>query len=177
MLTLAAAQEAPRGWGGPVAILAAVVVFYLFATTHQRIRDARRTPSPTPRGGRGVRVKPQVRSVSDTDNTTPDTTDDTDAETDWWGRIVEVGGRRFRQARQIMRTGALDDEDDEFEHADDDVDLALDDEPETMEEAIARMDEAGVPYAEIVRAVMRDYEVSESTAKRRIRDVRASEAA
>lgn len=149
--------EPSRGWGGPLAILIAVAVFVAIATVHHNITEARarRPHSPAGRGARVVGVKPLVSSVSDTS--------DTDADTGWWGRIVELGGHRVRQIE------------DGHQPADDDIDLALDggDESETLEEFIARADDAGVPYAEIVRDAVRAFRVSESTAKRRIRDVRA----
>ncbi|GAB3817594.1 hypothetical protein GCM10027605_68550 [Micromonospora zhanjiangensis] len=111
------------------------------------------------RGGDNRRgVNPQLSEVSDTDDTT--------ADTPWWGRIVERGGRRVR-----VVPGAVPERDPEL-----DWDLEEGD-TETLEEAVDRMDQDGVPYAEIVRRVMADYEVSESTAKRRIRESRQARAA
>ncbi|MEK8108637.1 hypothetical protein NKG94_34375 [Micromonospora sp. M12] len=46
-------------------------------------------------------------------------------------------------------------------------------EPETEEDAVTRMLDGDVQYAEIVRRLMADFRISEATAKRRIRDVRA----
>ncbi|MFI6228862.1 hypothetical protein ACIBCR_16285 [Micromonospora echinospora] len=168
---LAAAQEPERGWGGPVALLVAVAAFYVIISVHHRIQEARErraNPSPTPPTGRGVSDTTQVRAVSDTD----DTARDTEPDTGWWGRIVESGGRRFRVYDQPAAAA---------EPADDEVDVALDDdehdepeeETETIEDVIALMLDRGHQYAEIVRHVMEEFEVSEATAKRRIRDVRA----
>lgn len=153
MFTLAA-QEPQRGWGGPVALLIAVAAFIALATLHDAWMRRRGLPSPTEGDDPDDGVNPQVGSVSDTSDTAGDP--------GWWGRIVERGGRRVRVAAPP---------------ADDDVDLALDDEPETLEEAVARLDAEGVPYAEIVRRVMADFRVSESTAKRRIRDSREARSA
>ncbi|OKI52842.1 hypothetical protein [Micromonospora sp. CB01531] len=147
MFTLAAAQEPHRGWGGPVALLIAVAVFITIATLHD-VWMRRGLPSPTEGDDTEDGVTAQVSKVSDTD--------DTDRDTNWWGRIVEHGGRRVR-VDGPPRDEALD--------------LELDDEEpaETLEEAVDRMDRQGVPYAEIVRRVMADHQVSESTAKRAIR--------
>ncbi|WP_416902777.1 hypothetical protein [Micromonospora echinospora] len=151
---IAAADEPSRGWGGPIALLIVVIVYVTGATIHAHFMPDE-DPSPTERGARGVSVKQQVRAVSDTDDTTPDT--------DWWGRIVNIGGRRVRVYDQPA--------------ADGEVDVALDDdeadEEETIEDVIAGMLDRGHQYAEIVRHVMEEFEVSEATAKRRIRDVRA----
>jgi hypothetical protein len=160
MLILAAVtQEPQRGWGGPIALLIAGAIFIAFATglhQFQEAREARRNPSPTPPGGRGVRVKPQVSAGSDTDDTDRDTDD-------WQGRIVQVDGAYYRV---YPRPDAGVDEDD--------VDLELDEpDEETIEQAVIRMDGEGVPYNEMVRRLVADYRVSESTAKRRIRDTRA----
>lgn len=60
--------------------------------------------------------------------------------------------------------------------ANEDVDLDGEGEPEepaTIEEVVGAMLDRGHPYAEIVRSIMDEFEVSEATAKRRIRDVRA----
>ncbi|OKI47245.1 hypothetical protein A6A27_10375 [Micromonospora sp. CB01531] len=153
MFTLAAAEPS-RGWGGPVALLIAAVVFVAFATLHD-VWMRRGLPSPTEGDDTDGGDTSQVSSVSDTD--------DTDRDTSWWGRIAEVGGRRVR-VDQEPRDEALD--------------LDLEDEkPESLEEAVDRMDRQGVPYVEIVRRVMADYQVSESTAKRRIRDSREARSA
>ncbi|MCX4474797.1 hypothetical protein OOK41_31550 [Micromonospora sp. NBC_01655] len=158
---LAAAEEPSRGWGGPIALAIVAAVYIAGATIHHHVRS-RQDPSPTGEGDTSVSVKPQVSAASDTDDTTRDT--------GWWGRIVEVGGQRVRAtgARTAPAREA-------------DVDLDLDgddeqDEPETIEDVIDRLDFRGVPYAEIVATVMGGFRVSESTAKRRIRDTRAARA-
>lgn len=157
MFTLAEAAQSQRGWGGPVALLIAVVAFLAFAGLHYAWHERRGLPSPTEDGDTDTGVNTQVSEVSDTD--------DTDHDTGWWGRIVEVGGRRVRAGGPAPRDPVVDvalDEDDEPEE-----------EPATIEEVVATMLDRGHPYAEIVRHVMDEFEVSEATAKRRIRDVRA----
>ena len=156
MFTNLAAAEPHRGWGGPVAILAAVAVFITYATLLDAWQRRRGLPSPTGEGDTDTGVNAQVGAVSDTDDTTGDT--------NWWGRIVERGGRRVRVDGE-PRDEALD------------LDLDGDDEPESLEDAVDRMDRQGVAYAEIVRRVMAAYRVSESTAKRRIRDSREARTA
>ncbi|MCX4470433.1 PqqD family protein [Micromonospora sp. NBC_01655] len=155
---LAAAEEPSRGWGGPIALAIVAAVYIAGATIHHHVRS-RQDPSPTGEGDTGVSVKPQVSTVSDTD--------DTDRDTDWWGGIAEVGGRRIRvygPAPTAGREADVDlDQDDEEEE----------DEPETIEAVIGKMLDRGHQYAEIVRHVMEEFEVSEATAKRRIREVRA----
>ncbi|MEV6693354.1 hypothetical protein AB0M35_17980 [Micromonospora sp. NPDC051196] len=151
---LAAAEEPTRGWGGPIALGIAIAIYIAGATIHYNYRERRGLPSPTGEGDTDFGVNPQVTVVSDTDDTSRDTTG-------WWGRIVERDGRRVRAA------GPPPDRD-EAVHLD-----LVDEEPETIEDAIGRMLDRGCPYAEIVRQVMDEFEVSEATAKRRIRDVRA----
>lgn len=149
MITFAAEQAATRGWGGPVALAIVAAVYIAGVTLHHHFRGPH---SPTEGDGPGVRVTPQVSSVSDTD--------DTKRDTGWWGRVITLpDGRR-------ARAHAAEDVDDE-------VDVDLDDESETEEEAVARMLDDDVQYAEIVRCLRADFRVSEATAKRRIRDVRA----
>ncbi|MFF0721360.1 hypothetical protein [Micromonospora sp. NPDC003816] len=154
MLTLAAAAEATRGWGGPVALLVVAVLYIAGATIHYGWLEKRGAlPSPADDGDIDSGVKPQVSEVSDTD--------DTGRDTGWWGRIVERDGRRVRAAEPAQER-------------DEELDLELvDEEPATPEDVIGRMLDRGHPYAEIVRQVMDEFEVSEATAKRRIRDVRA----
>ncbi|WP_036374345.1 PqqD family protein [Micromonospora sp. ATCC 39149] len=160
-ITLAAADEPTRGWGGPIALAIVAAAYIAGATLHDWWRRTRQDPSPTGDGDTESGVKPQVTQVSDTS--------DTDRDTGWWGRIVEVGGRRVRTADGPEPT------------RDTDVDLDLDgddaedeeDEAESIEDVIGKMLDRGHPYAEIVRSIMEEFEVSEATAKRRIRDVRA----
>lgn len=149
MITLAA-QDAPRGWGGPIALLVAAAIFVAYATLLDAWQRRREVHSPTEGDAPGVRVTPQARSVSDTDDTEPDT--------GWWGRIVVRNGKRIRASGPAV------------EVVDEELDLALE---ETLEDAIARMEDEGVAYMEIVRQVMDEHRVSESTAKRAIREVRA----
>jgi hypothetical protein len=160
---LAAAEEPTRGWGGPIALAVAVGTWYVFISVFHRVQEARggrRTdPSPTPPAGRGVSDTTQVRAVSDTADTARDT--------GWWGRIATVAGKRVR----VIEGTA--------EPVDEEVDVALDDdedERETEEDVVDRLDRRGVQYHEIVSTLMADFRISESTAKRRIRDARAARA-
>ncbi|MFI6160407.1 hypothetical protein ACIA59_10705 [Micromonospora haikouensis] len=159
MLLLAADAEPTRGWGGPIALVLVVAVYVAGATIHAHFRT-RENPSPTGDGDTDSGVNPQVTEVSDTA--------DTDRDTGWWGRIVEVGGRRVR-ATDAPRPDRDADVDLDLE----DDDEGEQDEPETIEDVIGKMLDRGHQYAEIVRQVMDEFEVSEATAKRRIRDVRA----
>ncbi|MCX5066885.1 hypothetical protein OOJ91_13620 [Micromonospora lupini] len=146
IMLIAASSEPDRGWGGPIALLVAGALFLLFIGI-QEYRD----PSPTEDEGSGVKVNSQVSSVPDTD--------DTGRDTGWFGRIVERGGRRVRVVDELV--------DDEL-----DLDLDDDEEPETIEAAVARLVDARQPYMEIVRHLMTVHRVSERTAKRRIREYR-----
>ncbi|TDC42101.1 hypothetical protein [Micromonospora sp. KC213] len=157
-IAAAAADEPSRGWGGPIALGVVIIIYITGATLHDWYRRSRGLPSPTDDVDTDAGVNAQVSAVSDTD--------DTDRDTGWWGRIVEVGGRRVRAAETRL-----------LEVRDAEVDLDLDgtepEEPETIEDVIGTMLDRGHAYAEIVRLVMEEFEVSEATAKRRIRDVRA----
>jgi hypothetical protein len=128
-------------------------------------------PSPTPALPTAERVK--VKATVGFTEPEPN-----EPESGWWGRIVERGGHRFRQAEQVWRTGdhelpPADDEPDE----DPDIDLALDEEEpeergETAEEYIARARRLGISHGQIVKVLMEHYGInSESTVKRRIREV------
>ncbi|MEW2442769.1 hypothetical protein [Micromonospora marina] len=155
MFTLAEAAEPQRGWGGPIALLVGVAAFLAFAGLHYWWQERKGLPSPTDDDDTDLGVNEQVSAVSDTD--------DTDRDTNPWGRIVNRGGRRVR----VYDTGR-----------DGELDLDLTElNPETPEEAADRMDREGVPYMEIVRTVMADYRVSESSAKRAIRDSRRARSA
>ncbi|WP_431895899.1 hypothetical protein [Micromonospora haikouensis] len=165
VLLAAAAEEPARGWGGPIALAAVAAVYIAGATLHHHFRT-REDPSPTGEGDSGSGVKPQVTQVSDTS--------DTDRDTGWWGRIVEVGGRRVRTADGPAPTRDTDvDLDLDGDDAEGEEDEGEEDEAESIEDVIGKMLDRGHQYAEIVRQVMEEFEVSEATAKRRIRDVRA----
>ncbi|MFI2663753.1 hypothetical protein [Micromonospora carbonacea] len=158
MLTIAAAAEASRGWGGPVALGLAIAAFAIVAGVTETLRTRLENPSPTEGDAPGVSVKQQVAAVSDTD--------DTDADTGgWWGRVATIGGRRVRVYDDV-------DEDQGDEHDDEHDDDRDEDEPTNMSMVIARMDDQGIAYSRIVDHLMDRYRVSESTAKRRIREVR-----
>lgn len=151
-MTLAAAAEPTRGWGGPIALALVAALYVAGATLHHHYRGPH---SPTEGDDPGIRINAQVRSVSDTG--------DTDRDTGWWGKVFTLpDGRRVRRASPVD------------EMVDDELDLALDGEqPETMDAAAAQMVADDRPYMEIVRHLMDEYGVSESTAKRAIRTVRA----
>jgi hypothetical protein len=74
VLLAATAAEPERGWGGPVALVIAGLVFWLGIQAHNRWKSTRETPSPTPTLIGGVTgVKPQVTAGSDTTtDTTPE---------------------------------------------------------------------------------------------------------
>lgn len=160
-MTLSAPATDHRSWAWLAAALAAYGLFLLFTPLIRKIRFP--SPPPAIEGVRRTKVQATV-GVTDDEPTEP-------AEVGWWGRIVEVGGVRMRQAKQIMATGGLEEpaEDD----LDDDVDIPLDDEEqgEKIEEYIARARDLRVPYNQIVKVVVDHYGVSESTAKRRIKEV------
>lgn len=157
----AAAREASRGWSGPVALAVACAVFWLVVVPVVEWVQRRRDPSPPPPRDPGVIEQGHV--VSDT------------ADTGWWGQIVDVGGVRMRRVQQVLKTGSAHLP--ELDGADEEIDLSLDDGSESVESWVTRVD-GTMPYAEIVRAGMDRFGVSESTMKRRIRDARdAGEAA
>ncbi|RLK13341.1 hypothetical protein DER29_4359 [Micromonospora sp. M71_S20] len=156
---LAAAEEPSRGWGGPIALGLVLAVYITGATLHDWWLRTHEAPSPTEEDDPGVSDPAQVSAVSDTDDTDRDTGG-------WWGRLITLpDGRRVRSTAP---TAPVDEE----------LDLDLDgdqdkEEPATIEDVIGTMLDRGHQYAEIVRHVMEEFEVSEATAKRRIRDVRA----
>ncbi|XVU25836.1 hypothetical protein ACQPZJ_01890 [Actinoplanes sp. CA-054009] len=171
MITLVAETATPqRGWGGPIAIIAAFAVIGVMHLIKVRNKN-QRTPSPT-------RPKALPRGAKTQVNVVPDT-DDTDADTGWWGSIVDLGdGRRIRRVKAVLATGSSrlpeDDEPVDGELVEDDIDLDLDepDGPESLEAWVAEhLDRMG--YAELVREGMRLWGVSERTVKRRIADEKA----
>lgn len=177
MMTLAAAATGqPRSWAGIIALILGYVGFRLVVFFWRKWREATPTPLSLPEGSR-----PKVQATVGVN------TDDTDADTSWWGRIVESSGDRFRVVRQIVTTGSAalppGGDDDEVDVA---LDAAPDDDPldvdglpasrsEELNEYVRRALAIPVPYSHIVRVAVKTYGVSESTAKRRIREVRAAE--
>lgn len=163
-MTLADAPDAHRSWAWLAAALAAYGIFLLFTPLIRKIRNP--SPPPAIEGVRRTKVQATVGVTKD-EPAEP-------AEIGWWGRIVEKGGVRYRQAKEIMATGGLAEP---AEGEGEDVDVPLDDEPaddeqdEKIEEYIARARGLRVPYNQIVRVVVEYYGVSESTAKRRIKEV------
>jgi hypothetical protein len=178
MLVAAAAEEAARGWDNTWGLLAGGAVIYAIwrVDLHLRSRTEIENPSPTPALPTAERVK--VKATVGFTDPEPD-----EPEVGWWGRIVEVGGVRYRQARQIAATGShvLPEPEVQPEPPEDDIDLALDDEPEATEEVdepieayINRALDLGIPYNQMVKVLMDHYAISKSTAKRRIGEVRSS---
>jgi hypothetical protein len=177
-MLLATAAEPARGWGGPIALLAAFLIFRIVVMPAGRwVMSKIGNPSPPPALPTAERVKAQATVGSTSDGST-------EPEVGWWGRIVEVGGVRVRQARQVWRTGshelpAADDPDEDLNidpDTDPDIDLALDgeeDDDETVEEYIARARGLKLPYNQIVKVIMEYYDLTEATAKYRIRKVDA----
>jgi hypothetical protein len=90
--------------------------------------------------------------------------------------LAHIGGTPWLRVRQVLRTGStagwdehlVDEQDDEPEP---------DDEPGTeqmtIEEFVLDADHRQMPYSTIVRTLVRDWQISESTAKRAIRQARA----
>lgn len=166
-MTLSAAADPHRSWAWLIAALVTYVLFLFFTPLIRKIRN----PSPPP-AIEGVRRTKAQATVGVTKDEPAEP-----AEIGWWGRIVEKGGVRYRQAKEIMATGGLAEP---AEDGDEDVDLPLDDDPEEpegdeqeekIEDYIARARYLQVPYKQIVRVVVDYYGVSESTAKRRIKEV------
>jgi hypothetical protein len=161
-MTLSAPAADHRSWAWLIAALAAYGLFLLLTPLIRKIRNP--SPPPALEGVRRTKVQATV-GVTENEPTEP-------AEVGWWGRIVEVGGVRIRQAKQIMATGGLEEltaEEGELEPPEDDTEE--DDEGEKIEEYIGRARDLRVPYNQIVRVVVDYYGISESTAKRRIREV------
>lgn len=157
MINLAAAAAEPdRGWGGPLALLAAVIIFIAISQGWEwwQARKIDTSSPPLDDPDTMIGVNPQVRTVSDTDDTDTDTIHE-------WGRVS-----RARQRMKVIRGWVW-----APKEAVDDVDQAGA-EGVPLEEFVAELDRAGVPYAQIVRRSMQHYGVSEATAKRRIRDAR-----
>lgn len=181
-MLLAAATEPARGWGGPIALLAAFLIFRVVVMPAGRwVMSKIENPSPPPALPTAERVKAQA-TVGSTDDGS------NEPEAGWWGRIIEVGGVRVRQAQQILRPAAHglppanNPENDDL-NEDPDIDLALDDdsepdeddgEGETVEEYIARARRLQLSYAQILRVVMEYYDLTEPAAKYRIRKVDAA---
>lgn len=170
-MLIAATANPPRSWAGIIALALGYVGFRIVVFFWVKWRQASPTPLSLPVGS-----QPKVQATVGVN------TDDTDADTSWWGRIVERNGERFRVVKQIVTTGVS-----ELPPADDDVDVALEAAPEDgsadneilrqekLEEYIAGALAVPVPYSHIVRIAVRHYGVSESTAKRRIREIREAQ--
>jgi hypothetical protein len=164
-MLLTAETTTNRSWAGLVALGVAYVLFRVGAYVWTKIKN----PSPTPALPAARRTKVQATVGVTEPEPTPQPVG-------WWGQIKEIGGVRFRQAQQVVKTGSAelpteDDEDDEDVDVPLDDDQAADEDDEKVEEYIARCRDLRVPYNQIVRVVVEHYGLSESTAKRRIRDV------
>lgn len=195
MMLIVAAGETQRGWGGPIALVVACGIFWLFVVVHRKITN----PSPTPPAQGGVKAIGAGRTgftpTGDTATRRPDPTrrptdprvdtgppprgteprrrdtggssaDPTD-DTAWYGRIVEAGGRRFRAAAHIARTGDSPPPEPVRDDFDDALDLV---EPIDLDEWLGWA--AGLGYNERVRRGVARFGISESSVKRRIRDLR-----
>jgi hypothetical protein len=171
-MLLAATTEPARGWGGPIALLAAFLIFRIVVMPAGRwVMSKIGNPSPPPALPAAERVKAQATVGSTGDGSSG-------PEAGWWGRIVEVGGVRVRQAQQIWRTGShelppADEPEGDEPDEDPEIDLALeeDEEGETVEQYIHRARDLKLPYNQIVRVIMQYYDLTEPTAKYRIRKV------
>lgn len=207
MLYAAASAETPRGWGGPLALLAAFVIFRVVVMPVSRwVMSKIGNPSPPPALPAGSRKKVQ--------STVGFTDDEPDRVRDYsWGRIgyerrreiaeepeeLPAGAdperptraERMRllmaQARQVVTTGSSElpeEPDDELEYEPEkdpeiDLDLGYEPERETVNtlpktkalEYITQSRDLMLPYRQIVGVIVDVYAVSESTAKRWIREV------
>jgi hypothetical protein len=132
-MLIAAATEPQRGWGGPVALAAACLIFWLFTLAYAKIKN----PSPPPPTGatpkpitagqrkpRPIAAKPEPRVDPDPDlHETKFPSRQATDDNPWYGRIIEVGGRRFRAAAHIARTGESPPPERERDDLDDALDL------------------------------------------------------
>lgn len=186
MMLAEAVAEQDRGWGGPAAILIALAAFYAF-TQYREWWQARKIqkPSPPPPRGRVHGEDPQVGDGVTTDDTTAESGDDT---MPWWRMGVERielanGSTLVRKAQAVWRTGSSELPEDEPPVEDDEIVIGFEvygpgteglDEVggESRADYVDRLLEVGVRYTDAVAAIMRDYEVSESTAKRDIAEAR-----
>lgn len=104
MVVAASADDSPRGWGNLLGLLAGIVGCYVIWRVdkwRQQKKDPAGDPSPTPPPALVSRETPQVARVSShPSHAEPDETGE-----EWYGRIVHRGGRVFRTARHIVRTG------------------------------------------------------------------------
>lgn len=193
-MILTASAEPSRGWGGPLAILAAFVIFRVVVMpVGLWVMGKIKSPSPPPALPAGSRKKVQATVGVSRDEPRRD-------RHYAWGAIgyeqpgeiepyeepAERPGWRHRlaQARQVMTTGShvLPEPDVEPEPPEDDIDLALDGEPEgvddepaePIEKYIDRALDLGIPYNQMVKVLIDHYGVSKSTAKRRIGEVRTT---
>lgn len=164
----AAAQQSPRGWGGPIGLAVALTVFLSFVGLRDRAASGKLWPSPPPGEEDAVDDGTQVRHRAGTTGTTSGTTGGTDRG-GLWGDLRQSLWATDSRRRDDVDDDLGDDEDEDVVDEDADPGPAA---PETAKEAITRMVAAQCRYADIVRYLRRTYGMSERTAKRRIRDVR-----
>ncbi len=175
-MSLAAAATTPApGAAHVVALLVAASFAYLVMTTVQRYFPSSVGRSPTPRRKGSKSVSRAVSAPDDTDEPIEDDTEDDHAES-WRGRTLLANGG-WRVARFIpssLRPAEV-------------VDVALDDEPAVDEPAprlgsrarrAARADEytsidSTMTYTDAYLALMDEFGISESSAKRDLREANA----
>jgi len=167
----AAAAEQDRGWGGPVAILIAVGVFFAYTQFREWWQGRREieNPSPTPPGDGVTDEDPQVEDGVTGDDTNDGASDDTS----WWGQRTRLadGSILVRRAAAVFRTGSSRLPEDDEQPAE-----LVEPEPEGLDEVRGekraefadRLVASPVRYTDAVLAIRHTYQVSESTAKKAI---------
>lgn len=167
---LLAAEAARGGWAHLVALLVAVLVAVVAINTHQwwtKIYN----PSPPPPEDDEIDVTPGETDDPDPDDTDDDTPDDTEQE----GRRIVTLADGSRVVRYVSRAPADPDD------PDDNWNILGDDEPdegavETREEMADRLlpliEAERCSYSDAVREIMNAHDVSETTAKRDIRNAK-----
>lgn len=201
MIAIAAASEPQRGWGGPLALLAAVGLFVLFRAAYLRWG-----PSPTPppkREPRAIRRGHGGEPASDLqeapkggvsgesgepaqytqfparDTTSPgvDPTPDPAPEPTTWGQRIRLpdGSTLVRNMAHIARTGNSLPPAEPRDDFDDALDLVAEPEPDELDEWLVWAAEQDLGYRERVRRAVDRFGDSESTVKRRIRELKDEE--
>lgn len=177
MLLAQPALPPDEGLSRLVALLAAAGIAYAAIMLHQWWQERKiQNPSPPPPTSGGHDDDPQVGDGVTTDDTTAESGDDT---TPWWRMGVERielanGSTLVRKARAVWRTGSSElPEDEQPAAASDDEDDGLDEVGgESRADYTDRLLEQQIRTTDAAKAIMRTYEVSESTAMREIRAAR-----